>query len=346
MSATCSATASPCSTRATRGRSSPCTTSRRRRIRARITCRSPNGLMLLANGANIVRMQSYDNTRDYFENTLADSLTNRQPFRAGLSVFDIDTNPAEPREIAFLEMPGIGINRLWWTGGRYAYVVRAFRRVHGSHSLHRRSRRRHETRDRVALVVARHASRRRRDADGAAGQTLRAAPHDRRGRPRLRRVARRRAHDPRRERRGEPAPALAPQLVAAVSRRHAHGAAAAADASSRSSRTSRTRTICAKGLFYTWVVDVRADENPVPIATLPTPTGMRLLRDGQLRPAQPPREPAGSFVSEETIFATYHNAGVRVFDVRDQYQPKKSRRGFRRCRSACSIRGPTSRATR
>ena len=42
------------------------------------------GLMLLANGANIVRMQSYDNTRDYFENTLADSLTNRQPFRAGL----------------------------------------------------------------------------------------------------------------------------------------------------------------------------------------------------------------------------------------------------------------------
>ncbi|HET7609886.1 MAG TPA: hypothetical protein VFL84_14490, partial [Gammaproteobacteria bacterium] len=39
------------------------------------------GHMLLANGANIVRMQSYDSTRGYFENTLADSLTNRQPFR-------------------------------------------------------------------------------------------------------------------------------------------------------------------------------------------------------------------------------------------------------------------------
>ena len=84
------------------------------------------GLMLLANGANIVRMQSYDNTRGYFENTLADSLTNRQDFRAGLSVFDIDTNPAEPREIAFLEMPGIGVNRLWWAGGRYAYVSAHF----------------------------------------------------------------------------------------------------------------------------------------------------------------------------------------------------------------------------
>src|ERR1700680_4187804 len=33
-------------------------------------------LMLLANGANIVRMQSYDSLRGYFENTLADSLTN------------------------------------------------------------------------------------------------------------------------------------------------------------------------------------------------------------------------------------------------------------------------------
>jgi hypothetical protein len=84
------------------------------------------GLMLLANGANIVRMQAYDSTRDYFENTLADSLTNRQPFRAGLSVFDVDTNPAEPREISFLPIPGIGVNRLWWTGGRYAYVSAHF----------------------------------------------------------------------------------------------------------------------------------------------------------------------------------------------------------------------------
>ena len=82
--------------------------------------------LLLANGANIVRMQSYDNSRDYFENTLADSLTNRQPFRSGLSIHDIKTNPAQPREIAFLEMPGIGINRLWWTGGRYAYVSAHF----------------------------------------------------------------------------------------------------------------------------------------------------------------------------------------------------------------------------
>src|SRR5215831_8545915 len=62
-------------------------------------------LLLLANGANIVAMQSYDNIRGYFENSLADSITNRKKFRSGLSIHDI-SRPAEMREISFLEMPG------------------------------------------------------------------------------------------------------------------------------------------------------------------------------------------------------------------------------------------------
>src|SRR5512143_2381229 len=46
-------------------------------------------LLLLANGANIVAMQSYDNIRGYFENALADSITNRKKFRSSLSIHDI-----------------------------------------------------------------------------------------------------------------------------------------------------------------------------------------------------------------------------------------------------------------
>src|SRR5436190_1913379 len=82
-------------------------------------------LLLVANGANIVAMQAYDNLRGYFENALADSITNRKKFRSGLSIHDI-SRPQEMRQIAFLEMPGLGINRLWWTGGRYAYVAAHF----------------------------------------------------------------------------------------------------------------------------------------------------------------------------------------------------------------------------
>ena len=74
-------------------------------------------LLLLANGANIVAMQSYDSMRGYFENTLADSVTDRKKFRAGLSIHDI-SRPRQMKEIAFLQMPGFGKNRLWWPGGR------------------------------------------------------------------------------------------------------------------------------------------------------------------------------------------------------------------------------------
>src|SRR5688572_18680490 len=84
-----------------------------------------NDLLLLANGANIVAMQAYDNLRSYFENALADSISNRKRFRSGLSIHDI-SRPGEMREVAFLEMPGLGVNRLWWPGGRYAYVSAHF----------------------------------------------------------------------------------------------------------------------------------------------------------------------------------------------------------------------------
>jgi len=86
-------------------------------------------LLLLANGANIVAMQSYDNMRGYFENALADSITERKKFRSGLSIHDI-SDPTQMKEIAFLEMPGFGINRLWWTGERYlgpAILLQAYR---------------------------------------------------------------------------------------------------------------------------------------------------------------------------------------------------------------------------
>ena len=43
-----------------------------------------------------------------------------EDFSAGMRVYDI-SDPANPRAIGFLEIEGLGIHRLWWTGGRYAY---------------------------------------------------------------------------------------------------------------------------------------------------------------------------------------------------------------------------------
>ncbi|HVA36698.1 MAG TPA: hypothetical protein VNJ51_03715 [Candidatus Dormibacteraeota bacterium] len=41
--------------------------------------------------------------------------------RCGVAVFDLD-DPAHPREIAYLPTSGRGIHRLWYDGGRYAYL--------------------------------------------------------------------------------------------------------------------------------------------------------------------------------------------------------------------------------
>ncbi len=78
-------------------------------------------ILLAVNGPNIWAMQQYASQADYYGKSLADSVQTEQPFGAGVRVFDI-SQPAAPREIGFLHMPGFGAHRIWWVGGRYAYV--------------------------------------------------------------------------------------------------------------------------------------------------------------------------------------------------------------------------------
>jgi hypothetical protein len=80
---------------------------------------------------------------------------------------------------------------------------------------------------------------------------------------------------------------------------------------------------CAKGTFHTFVVDVSVPENPVPISTLPTPKGRDYCARGTFGPHNLHENRPGSFQSENTIFATWGNAGVRVFDITDAFAPKE-----------------------
>jgi hypothetical protein len=43
------------------------------------------------------------------------------PESTGLLVYDV-SRPREPRQIGFLPVDGLGVHRIWWTGGRYAYA--------------------------------------------------------------------------------------------------------------------------------------------------------------------------------------------------------------------------------
>src|SRR5499426_180522 len=75
-----------------------------------------------------------------------------------------------------------------------------------------------------------------------------------------------------------------------------------------------------------WLVDARDERNPVSIATLPV-TGVKpLLHAGGRCGAHnvhenPPSK--GAWRSEDYVLGTFFNAGVRVYDVRDPYQPEE-----------------------
>lgn len=44
-----------------------------------------------------------------------------QDYTAGMRVYDI-SDPAHPRAIGFMEVEGLGLHRIWWTGERYVYA--------------------------------------------------------------------------------------------------------------------------------------------------------------------------------------------------------------------------------
>jgi hypothetical protein len=78
------------------------------------------------------------------------------------------------------------------------------------------------------------------------------------------------------------------------------------------------------GLKLIWVFDNRDRANPVSIATLPTPAEADYVaKGGHFGPHNIHENRPGSLVSSELIFATYQNAGVRVFDIGDQYRPNE-----------------------
>jgi hypothetical protein len=76
------------------------------------------------------------------------------------------------------------------------------------------------------------------------------------------------------------------------------------------------------GLKLIWVLDIREPTNPVSISTFPTPSEADyVVKGGHFGPHNIHENRPGSFVSSDLIFATYQNAGVRVYDIRDQFRP-------------------------
>jgi hypothetical protein len=73
-----------------------------------------------------------------------------------------------------------------------------------------------------------------------------------------------------------------------------------------------------------WVFDNQVKSNPISISTFPPPADKDYLGvGGHFGPHNVYENRPGCFVSSELIFATYQNAGLRVYDIRDQFRPKE-----------------------
>jgi hypothetical protein len=71
------------------------------------------------------------------------------------------------------------------------------------------------------------------------------------------------------------------------------------------------------------VFNIADPANPISISTFPTPAKQEYPTKGShFGPHNLHENRPESFVSDELIFATYQNAGVRAFDISDPHRPE------------------------
>lgn len=280
-------------------------------------------LLFVVNGANVWAMQQYTQAQDYFGKPLADSFDKReQSFTAGLRIFDI-SNAAAPREMSFLPVAGIGLHRIWYAGGRYAYVSAHFEGFT----------------DHIMAVIdvgdpARPALVGRWWLPGMwrEGGEQPAWPQGKRWAFHHAIITGNIAYGAWRDGGLTVHDVSDPAKPKLIGQRNwcppfaggTHTPLPLPDRNLLIVADEATSTNCAAGLAYTWVIDVRDPANPVTIATLPTPTEEDFCaKGGKFGPHNLHENRPGSLQSSNLIFATYHNAGVRVFDIANAFAPRE-----------------------
>ena len=84
-------------------------------------------LLLVVNAKDMFAAAEFADERGYYRGQLgsivgtAQATAARRDWTAGLAVYDI-SRPAAPRRIGFMPVDGGGIHRVWYVGGRWAYV--------------------------------------------------------------------------------------------------------------------------------------------------------------------------------------------------------------------------------
>src|SRR6059058_3943836 len=84
-------------------------------------------LLLVIHAKDMFAAAEFADERAYYKGQLgkvvgtADMPSTQRTWSAGLAVYDI-AKPEAPRQIGFMPIEGGGVHRVWYTGGRFAYV--------------------------------------------------------------------------------------------------------------------------------------------------------------------------------------------------------------------------------
>jgi hypothetical protein len=279
--------------------------------------------LLVIHNKNMFAQADMRDEKAYYKGKIAQHATGSQIWSAGMAVYDI-SQPAHPRQIGFMPVQGSGLHRIWYTGGRWAYASAL---LDGFTDY--------------ILVTIDMADPQKPVLAGkfwlpgmnaAAGEVPNwPLPCGRFG-----------LHHP-----------IVHGDTAYCSWRDA--CLAIVDVSDRSTPrlishkvwsppfgggTHNALPLPKRGLLVVadetvldhgedgikpiWIMNNEVPGNPIPIATCPPPRD----RDyhavgGHFGPHNIHENRPGSFISEDLIFATYQNAGVRVYDIRDPFRPEE-----------------------
>lgn len=283
-------------------------------------------LLLVIHAKDMFAAAEFADERAYYKGALGEKVGTAEAKRArdwsaGLAVYDV-SKPEAPRRIGFMEVAGGGIHRVWYTGGRWAYasvLLDGFT-------------------DYIFMTIDMSDPAQPREAgrwwipgmNVAAGETPSWEPTRRYG-----------LHHPivhgdtaycawrdagmvvlDVKDRAKPKPIVhrnwSPPYGGGT-----HNCLPLPDRELLVVLDEAVLDHQEDGLKLIWVFDNRVPANPVSIATFPTPAEADYKsKDGHFGPHNIHENRPGSFVSSKLIFATYQNAGVRVFDMSDAFAPK------------------------
>ena len=280
-------------------------------------------LLLVVHAKDMFAQPELADERNYYKGKghFAETPAGARDWSAGLAVYDIST-PGEPRQIGFMPVEGGGLHRCWYTGGRWAYAS--------------------------ALL------------DGFSDYILVTIDMEDPTRPRLAGrfwlpgmniAAGERPNWPSETGRYGLHHAIVHDDIAYCSWRDA--CLAVVDVADRAQPKLITHKTWAPpfgggthnalplptrdllivvdetvldnkedGEKPIWVFDNRDKANPVSIATFPEPSDRDYVAvGGHFGPHNIYENRPNGLVSETLIFATYQNAGLRVFDISDKFRP-------------------------